>query len=447
MSAQVKTAMETVFESARRRQLEFDLLAVEKRTTAISYQQRRLDQFSFSETRQLGVRVFAGKKEGVAYTENLERQALEKMLDEAEANAHWIERQHLSTLPEQARFQPLNGLHAGSEENVTAQQKLETAARLEAAALDHDSRITSVAYSRYSETEAEVWIANSHGLHASYSSHSVLGYAHCLATDKAGNAMAGEAELHRSFASLDPVRIAKAAADKTVRRLGAIRPKTGRYTVVIENRAAEQLVSQLAHYFSAKAVDERSSVLVGKLGQKVFAAGLHLTDDPFMVASTGCRPFDEEGYPCQTTPLVQDGRVVNFLTNSVLAKKMALPHTHSAQRAPATDLDCGPSTVVVHPGQHSFADLVSSQTEVIVITDLMGMAGFRAASGDFSIPVQGFLYEHGQVKVPLKDFLISGNILELFGGVEAVGHDVLSPVGDTVCPSLLIHDVNISGQT
>ena len=75
------------------------------------------------------------------------------------------------------------------------------------------------------------------------------------------------------------------------------------------------------------------------------------------------------------------------------------------------------------------------------------MAGFRAASGDFSIPVQGFQYQNGQQTLALKDFLISGNILELLNTVEAVGNDVQRPVSGTVCPSLLIREVNISGQT
>ncbi len=60
--------------------------------------------------------------------------------------------------------------------------------------------------------------------------------------------------------------------------------------------------------------------------------------------------------------------------------------------------------------------------------------------------IEGHLFENGQRARPLKDFLMSGNILELLLGVEAVGNDVLKPLGSIVCPSLLVRDLNIAGQ-
>ncbi len=74
------------------------------------------------------------------------------------------------------------------------------------------------------------------------------------------------------------------------------------------------------------------------------------------------------------------------------------------------------------------------------------LSSFRkATSGDFSIPVEGYLYEKGQPSGALKYFLISGNVLQLLGDVDAVGSDALAPVGTIICPLLLVHGLNVSG--
>jgi PmbA protein len=258
--------------------------------------------------------------------------------------------------------------------------------------------------------------------------------------------MDGKMESYRSFEQLKTKAIAQEAAQRTLDRIGSVRPDTGKYTVVFENRAAENLIGLIAGYFSSKSVDENTSPLTGKLGQKLFSSELTLTDDPFCVEAGGTRPFDDEGYASQKTVLVDGGKVSSFLTNSVMARKMKLAHTASAARAPSTDLDVSVSNIIVTPGKHSFDALVNSDKRVIVVTDLKGTAGFRATSGDFSIPVEGYLYENGKKSIPIKDFLISGNILQLFSAVEAVGQDPLPPTGNVVCPSLLVRGLNVAGK-
>ncbi len=54
--------------------------------------------------------------------------------------------------------------------------------------------------------------------------------------------------------------------------------------------------------------------------------------------------------------------------------------------------------------------------------------------------------EGGKRVAPLKDFLISGNILQLFQGIEGLGNDVLAPLGTAVSPSLLVRGMNVAGR-
>lgn len=444
--SEMDRAIDYLLDAASTRKLDLEVLGNHRRSTAIYFSGRKMDQFSFSETRQLGVRLISGNNEGVAYTESLDHESLENVLDEAKANAKMIHREWISELHSGGRLPEMPEIYNSALDEVPMAEKIVQAEKLEAVALDYDQRIASVPYSRYGDGSSQLWAANTKGLRGTYRTNICFGYARCLAKDGDNSVMAGEYETHHTFEGLNSERVAKSAARKTLERMGAVRPEIGRYTVVFENRVAETLIGLIASYFNAKAVDEKTSPLAGKLGQKLFSAQLTLTDDPFFKNGAASRPFDDEGYASMKTVLVEDGKVNAFLTNSVLARKMKLAHTASADRAPSTDLGVSPTNIVVKPGHQSAEALLAADAKVILVTDILGTAGFRGSSGDFSIPIEGHMYENGKRGLPLKDFLMSGNILQLLSSIEAVGNDALPPVGNIVCPSLLVRALNIAGK-
>lgn len=445
MSAMDK-ALDYLLEKAAEAKLNLEVMGTESRSTSISFQARRMDQFSFSESRQLGVRLIDGHNEGVAYTESLDNESLDNVLAEARANAKMIRREWISDLHAPAKLPAIEGMYNPALEKITIDQKIAAASTLESAALEYDKRISNVNYARYADGMQKMWLANSEGMRGSYRTNACHVYTSCLAKDGDNAVTASEYDAQHAFENLNPQRIAQTAAQKTLDRMGASRPDTGVYTLVFENRIAESLIGMIAGYFSGKAVDEKTSPLIGKLGQKIFSDRITIADDPFLRDGAGTRPFDDEGYASKVTTLVDSGKINSFLTNSVLARKLKLDHTASAARAPSTDLDVSISNLVVKPGTQSLDALLSADQKVIFITSVMGMAGFRATSGDFSLPVEGHLYKNGKRQHALKDFLISGNILQLFSTLEAVGNDARRPTGNIVCPSLLVRGLNVVGK-
>jgi PmbA protein len=443
----VEQALDHLLERSIELEVDLDILAVAKKSTSISFQQRKMDQFAFSETQQIGVRVLDGAHEGVAYSESLTPASLDEMFEEARKNSLMIRREWPSELRPATSFAAMPELYNVALEEVALPDKIQAAKWLEEAALDFDQQIRAVAYTGYRDVSATVWVANSQGLRGSYRQNHCSGSTYCLATDGDNNVMDGFSGLQRDFAALDTAAIAREAAQRTLNRRGAVRPKTGKYTVVFRNRAAEDLLSFVCDYFSAKAVDEGKSVLKGKLGEAVFSPLLSLLDDPYLNKGVAARPFDDEGCKSLKTSLVEKGVLKAFLTNSVLARKMGLPLTASASRSPSTELDISPSNIVVQAGSSTFEDLLGADSKVVLVSDISGSAGFRPSSGDFSLPMEGFLYENGQRTLPLKDFMISGNIMQLMRAVNGVGNDVLQPIGTVICPSLMIPDLNVVGQS
>lgn len=442
----MEQAIDHVLNRAQTKKLNVEVLCLEKSVTTISVQARKLDQFSHSETSEIGVRVIDGTFEGVAYSESLEPDSLDQMLQDAFENSRAIRKETVSELHPAGEIPTLDFLYDGHWDEISDDDKIRKAADLEAAALDADPRISGAPYSWYRDGWAKQWIANTQGLKESYQVTSGSLLLSCLANDGESKVSAYESLTARQYHHLDPLAVGRKAAQKALARIGARRPKTGRYSVVFENRAAEALIGLISGYFSAKHVDEKTSPLAGRLGQVVFSQALTLVDDPLLASGVASRPMDDEGYGSSETMLVTKGRLESFLTNSVYAKKMNLPHTAHASRSPETDLTIRPSNVVVECGKYSLRDLLTGEKDMILITSLQGTAGFRETSGDFSIPVEGFLYRQGQPQYALKDFLISGNILQVLSSVEAVGNDVLPPNGTIICPSLRVHDLNVSGE-
>ena len=77
--------------------------------------------------------------------------------------------------------------------------------------------------------------------------------------------------------------------------------------MIFENRLAGRILSPLFCGISGAAVARGVSFLKDKLGQRVFAEGFRIHEDPFVKRGMGSRWFDGEGGAVQPTTLVDDG--------------------------------------------------------------------------------------------------------------------------------------------
>ena len=87
--------------------------------------------------------------------------------------------------------------------------------------------------------------------------------------------------------------------------------------------------------------------------------------------------------------------------------------------------------------------LLNSLSRGILVLGAMGVHTANPISGDFSVGISGLWIENGKPVYPVKEAVISGNILEMFKKVEAVGNDIKF-YGRVGSPSLLIGEMDIS---
>ena len=117
--------------------------------------------------------------------------------------------------------------------------------------------------------------------------------------------------------------------------------------------------------------------------------------------------------------------------------------TGAAHRSPSSEPSPGTSNLVMEPGQTPPDDLYAGITSGLLLTDLMGF-GVNMTTGDFSRGAQGFWIENGRIAYPVTEINLSGNLLEMFADIDAVGSDLLWR-GSSAAPSFRMAKLTVSG--
>jgi len=226
--------------------------------------------------------------------------------------------------------------------------------------------------------------------------------------------------------SCNPLTQPKEVADVVIQQLELAKNRasvpTGQLPVILTPRGvASALIPSLMMAFNGKIVLEGASPIGNRLGQKVFDPKLWLCDDPTIAYRPNSRPCDDEGIPSQRTPLIEGGKVANFLYDLQTA---ALAHTRSTGNGSRNGglPTPSPTTLVIAPGKTTFDEMVSDIKEGLVIEQLMGAEQGNILGGDFSGNVLlGFKVESGKIVGRVKDTMVSGNIYQLLKQITAIG--------------------------
>ncbi|MFV8259494.1 TldD/PmbA family protein [Bdellovibrio bacteriovorus] len=443
----IKSNFQKLAEQARKDGAKIEMLVTGGEALSIGYSKRKLESFESTQTQMAGLRVILGANQGYAYTENLSEESLLRTYGEALNNAKTVQTGETKPVelvkPQAVKAMP----ELFKPEEIAMDKKLEVARLLEELCLAKDSRVTNVPYSGFNESVVFKRILNSEGLDQEFKQNYYSGYTYPLAKDGENSKMDGEGFFARKFDDINTEEVTGEGVRKALARLGATQLPTGNYAVVIDREQFPTVLQMIHDYFSAKEVHEGKSLFKGKLGQKIASDKFELIDDPFETRGTSVRPFDDEGAPSQKTVLFDKGVLKNYLSNLEYANKMNLPHTAHASRGPASQQAIAPTNLVVATGDKSLQDLLTSYDKVIHLAGFEGglHAGFKQSTGDFSMPASGFLYEKGQNKGPIEQFVMSGNVLELLRDIEAVGRDYNKPGNSYICPDVLIKSLSFAG--
>jgi PmbA protein len=415
--------------------------------TSVSAFQGEVERLTSASSSGVGVRVVADGRLGYAYTADLSDQGLRECLAEARANLEVSGEDPGNVLPEAAAYQALDGLFDTRQADTAPERKVALALDLEARTRAADPKVTQVESARYGDVVGEVAIASSIGVKGSFAVTHAWCLSIAMATEDGQSQVGYAVDAARAIDDLDPGPVAREAADRAVRMLGAVKPATRTVPVVLDRMVAPSLLGVLLAGLSAEEVQKRRSLFADRLGEQVGAAGLRLIDDGRLVAGPGAAPFDGEGVPTRRTVLIDDGVLECFLHNTATAARGDASSTGNARRGSfKSSPGVSAHNLFLEPGELDQAGLLARAGEGLLVQDASGVhSGANPITGDFSVGVSGLWFRNGELAEPVREATVAAQLLDILKGIEAVGSDLRFTTGSIGGSSLLIGQMTVAG--
>jgi PmbA protein len=181
--------------------------------------------------------------------------------------------------------------------------------------------------------------------------------------------------------------------------------------MAVDNRASGRLVAALLGPLAAAAVQQKRSYLEGKIGAAIGSPLLHLDDDPLVPRGLGSRLYDSEGIAAKRMPVFHEGVLRTYFVDTYYGRKLGIPPTTARSSNLAWKL-----------GERSQEGLLADMGDGILVTGFLG-GNSNGTTGDFSLGVRGFRVRGGRLAEPVGEMNVSGNHLELWKRLVAVGND------------------------
>ncbi|MGA2133935.1 MAG: metallopeptidase TldD-related protein [Bryobacteraceae bacterium] len=409
---------------------------------------RELETLKEAGSRAAGLRILKGRHTGSAYTSDLSADGIRHMVRSAIELAEITTEDPHAGLPDASELGAIPGdlgLYCPDVEGLPTDLKIDMARRAEDASLCADARITNSEGASFDTHLGRHAFANSRGFageyRASYCSLSTVPVA------RQGDAMERDYwyTMARSFAGLEkPEEVGRIAAERTVRRLGAVKVETKRVPVVFDPRTARSLLDNIFDAVHGGAIYRNESFLAGKLGERVASEKLTVIDDGAIPGLFGTSPFDDEGVPTRRTVVIENGVLRSYLLNTYTARKLGLRTTGNASRGLAGNAGVGNGNLYIEKGAEPPERLIAGIADGFYVTELIGF-GVNIVTGDYSRGAAGLWIRNGELAFPVSEVTIAGKLQDMLLNLEAVGAD-LDFRGSMAAPTLVLAEMTVGGR-
>ena len=417
----------------------------ERQSLSVSVRLGALEEVEREEARDLGLRVFVGRRQASVSGSDVSAEGRAKLIERVVAMARLAPEDPYASLadPDRLARGPLPDLDLFDPSEPDAET-------LEARALAAEDAARAVPGVTNSESSSASWSASAWRLVTSggFSGlHRASGFyvgAGAIAGEGAGMERASDGRQTRWQADLpDPAAIGRDAGERAVAKLGPRKLASTKAPVIFENRLAASVMGPLMGAISGPSVARGVSFLKGHLGKPVFSSAVTITDEPHRRRGLGSSPFDDEGVANHTTNIIDAGVLTTWLLNTSSAKQLGLATTGHASRGLAGPPGVSATNLTLLPGDKDRAALMREAGAGLLVTSLFGPS-LNPNTGDWSVGCSGFWFEGGEMAYPVSEITIAGNLIEAYGRVTP-GSD-LEFRGASNAPSLLIDALAIAGK-
>ncbi len=413
--------------------------AYSARHVEVSWRDGTIENVSEATTRALGLDLYVEGRFASVSTSDLRADALDRFVSDSIALARTLapDPHRRLTDPELYRGQAEVDLELADPTHgeLDAATRREWTERMEAAARSTPGadQILSVTTSA-SDTRGESALVNSNGFEGTKRGTDFWIAADVTVKDPDGRRPEEHAVSGGRFrAALEtPEAIGRRAAERALSRIGSRKGESGVLAMAVDNRASARLVSALLSPLAGAALQQKRSFLEGRLGALIGSPLLDLRDDPLVLRGLGSRLYDGEGIAARPFQVFEKGILRSYYVDTYYGRKMGVPPTTARSSNLGWTL-----------GRRQREALLTDVGEGILVTGFLG-GNSNATTGDFSLGVRGFRVRGGQLAEPVAEMNVSGNHLELWPRLSAVGDDPY-PYSAMRTPTLVFDRVQLAG--
>src|SRR5712664_3973397 len=404
---------------------EAEAYAERTRDASVRVRDGEVEQLEQASSKGIGLRVITGQRLGFTYGTDLSKEGLQELARKAVALARGAAKDAANGLPRGAQLGAAAvGEYDPAIEDISPEWKLQAAREAEKAARAEDARVRKFDSTGAGDFLSQSAIFSSQG--ASGESRGSYAYVYCSPVAEADGQLqtASWSDTRRTLARLQrPEEVGRIAARRAARMLGARKPKTQRVPVVFEPQLAAGFIGGITQAVNGLLVHKKSSFLGALLGKRVAAPDVSVVADATLEHGIATRPFDGEGVESRKTPVIENGVLRSFLYDATTARKAKAKSTANASRGWSTLPSIGTSNLYLQAGKLAPEEILRGVKSGLYATAMLGR-GADVISGDYSRGANGIWIENGELAYPVQEVTVSGNLLQMLQGIDAVGKDL-----------------------
>jgi len=409
------------------------------RHVELSWRDGKLEKVTEATTRGLGLDLYVDGRYASVSTSDLRPEALARFVADSVALARTLAPDPHRRLPDPALYAGQADVeleledHGQTVMDASARRDAVQAAEVAARSVKGAGAILSVTTGA-SGTHGESALVHTNGFEGSRRATDFWLSAEVTVKDPDGRRPEEHAASGaRHLGDLElPEAIGRRAAERALARIGSVKGPSGMVALAVEARAAGRLVSALFGPLAAAALQQKRSFLEGKLGASVGSRLLDVRDDPHLRRGLGSRRYDGEGLAARPFPVFEAGVLRFFYVDTYYGRKLGIPPTTGRS-----------SNLTWRLGARPPSELLREVGEGVLVTGFLG-GNSNSTTGDFSLGLRGFRIRGGLPAEPVGEMNVSGNHLELWTRLSAVGDDPY-PYSAMRTPTLVFEGVQIAG--
>lgn len=424
---------------------EFEIYFLSNLNTSIKIYQGKIENFSNNQNQGISFRGMVDGKMGYSYSESMEDEDIDFLINEVIENASCIESLDKQFIYGEKANYTDTITYSSAIENLDTDLVKDFLIKMEEYALSIDERVKKVNFCSFAIGSGEKIIKNSKGLELHSKENICYTYISVIAEENGVVKTGSHFQLGRDFSKFDYKELSEVAVKRALKKFGTITLTEVPKTCVIENLAFSSLLGAMSNIFSAEAVQKNISKLKGKLNESVASSIITLVDDPFLKDGLANSSFDDEGVPTSYKEIIQDGILKTYLYNLKTAYKDGVSSTGNGVKGSYKGtVGISSFNLYIKPSDKSFDKVIENIKEGIFITDFAGLhSGLNTISGDFSLAGEGFYIKDGKIDRPLNQITISGNFFELLKNIKDIASDIKFSFSSVGSPSIVVEGLKV----